>query len=628
MFKFLRKYNKWILAVGGTLLMIVFLVPQAIQELSQRAAVESGVWATVGENDTEVPAQVRRQCENELGVLDQLRVVDPSMMIADEPTHWYLLVREAEQAGLLGGSAAGQLPPEQWSIFTSVVGNNQTVDDAISKRLAVRRLLLMYQQAAKLSDTRIRRHAQRQFHSVDARIVVLEATEDSDAPMPSEDAILAQFEEFRDVDPGPGDEDAGTPGFGYRLPNRFKIEWLTIPNDTIRTMVEGSGALNAIALHKHWELNQAKGFPPVDDTGKIPDEVRTDLLDELTAAKNDEIRRFASDQFITAWRKLRTEDGYRVLPDDWATQRIDFRSLATLLQETFPGLDLPAYEAVGDRWLTLEDIGELEGLAGASTDTFGPRPVDVGMLIGAAKEFGGDPVIPMQAGIAGPVLTRNGSDIILFRVTETDPARAPHDLDEVRDQVVSDLRTKADFDQLLARASSIEADARSRGLLSVAMDHGVEINASTQVQLDNMNLLAFSLQQNIPLTRTSSLPVIGAHVGAVGRIIDRALELTADRTLAETAPPDRIFVLPVGDRMALLVVELTSEMPLTRENFGQLAGYGLQGLLLSEELTEIEPTVADTFSVETLSERHNFQIKRRETDADPDAAVADAETTE
>ena len=34
----------------------------------------------------------------------------------------------------------------------------------------------------------------------------------------------------------------------------------------------------------------------------------------------------------------------------------------------------------------------------------------------------------------------------------------------------------------------------------------------------------------------------------------------------------------------------------------------------------IEPTVADTFSVETLTERHNFQVKRRETDTDPDAA--------
>ena len=50
MFKFLRKYNKFILAIGGTLLMIVFLIPQAIQSLSQRAASTGSVcarWPTI-----------------------------------------------------------------------------------------------------------------------------------------------------------------------------------------------------------------------------------------------------------------------------------------------------------------------------------------------------------------------------------------------------------------------------------------------------------------------------------------------------------------------------------------------------------------------------------------------------
>ncbi len=38
MFKFLRKYNKYILAVGGTLLLITFLIPTAITGLAQRSA--------------------------------------------------------------------------------------------------------------------------------------------------------------------------------------------------------------------------------------------------------------------------------------------------------------------------------------------------------------------------------------------------------------------------------------------------------------------------------------------------------------------------------------------------------------------------------------------------------------
>ena len=47
MFKFLRKYNKWILAFGGTVLMIAFLVPEAISRLSQQAAQGGAGWATV-----------------------------------------------------------------------------------------------------------------------------------------------------------------------------------------------------------------------------------------------------------------------------------------------------------------------------------------------------------------------------------------------------------------------------------------------------------------------------------------------------------------------------------------------------------------------------------------------------
>ena len=46
MLKFFRKYNKWILAVGGTLLMITFLIPQAIQGLSQAGAIRTAKWAT------------------------------------------------------------------------------------------------------------------------------------------------------------------------------------------------------------------------------------------------------------------------------------------------------------------------------------------------------------------------------------------------------------------------------------------------------------------------------------------------------------------------------------------------------------------------------------------------------
>ena len=48
MFKFLRKYNKYILAVGGTLLLITFLIPFAFTNLLQGMGAGRAPWARVG----------------------------------------------------------------------------------------------------------------------------------------------------------------------------------------------------------------------------------------------------------------------------------------------------------------------------------------------------------------------------------------------------------------------------------------------------------------------------------------------------------------------------------------------------------------------------------------------------
>ena len=52
MFKFLRKYNKIILVVGGVLLMITFLIPEAIQRLGQSAGQSGASFASVGDGES------------------------------------------------------------------------------------------------------------------------------------------------------------------------------------------------------------------------------------------------------------------------------------------------------------------------------------------------------------------------------------------------------------------------------------------------------------------------------------------------------------------------------------------------------------------------------------------------
>src|SRR4051812_32921364 len=101
MFKFLRRYNKYILSVGGVLLMITFLIPQATTRLSQSAAERRASIGTVG-NGEAVPATEWQVVQAEVDFMNNIGVRFPGIGAVDKPSHWYLLVREAEQAGLVG----------------------------------------------------------------------------------------------------------------------------------------------------------------------------------------------------------------------------------------------------------------------------------------------------------------------------------------------------------------------------------------------------------------------------------------------------------------------------------------------------------------------------------------------
>lgn len=640
MFKFLRKYNKYILAVGGTLLMIVFLVPQAIQSLSQRAAVGSAVWATVGADNKEVSARDRRTCEVELDILERLGRAGVRLGITDEPEHWYLLVREADQAGLVGGRAGDQLSPELLGSLASVVGPTPALDQAITKSLAVGRLLDLYQRAGKLSDGRIRAEAERLFHSVEGRAVVLEAAAGDDAPEPSEAEIVAQFDKYRDVNPGGSaanpvedpeaeadaeaiakEMDAANPaGFGYRLPDRFKLEWLRIERDDVRAMIEAGDELNNIELIKHWKRNQeAKAFPPVDATAEVPDRVRADLLNELTTRKLDAIRKFASDRFLASWRRLPSPEGYYELPDDWIERRVGFGELALAMQAEFEDLALPAYEAVGDRWLVIEDIDGIEDLSGAGTDKYARGVTDVATLVDAAKEFGGSPTMLVQEGVAGPVLSDAADQsLVLFRIIETDASRPAKDLAEVRDRVVADLQRKMAYDKLVSEIGAIEQAALNDGLLALAVDRDTDVQRLSGVSLYNPGIAQFQLQNNMALRALpSALPVVGQDEAATEAIVDRALALPRDTPTDDVPRAERLLVLSVDRAMAVLVVEIEGQTPLDRERFGTFVGSrALQTMMLGQELVDVNESLADVFSYEVMKKRHNFNVMVRETEDD------------
>ncbi len=620
MFKFLRKHSKWILAIFGTLLMVVFLIPQAITALSRRAAQGSAVWATVGEDSSEVKRDALVECQNDLQMLQKLQQPVPGFGILDNPVQWFLLVREADEAGLINAGSLGTIPRDQLEMILARAGrvNIQQLDRTLSRLAGVRRMLTMYQLGAGMSDRRLRVRAESLFHTVEARMVAIEATADPDAAEPTQAEIAAQFEAYKEFAPEEGER-----GFGYRLPDRCKIEWLTISTPSVRDMVEQSDALNNIALFRYWERNwEAKKYPsPNEGATAVPEEVRLDLLKEETVKQRDAIAKFARDRMLGTHRRLLSPEGYFELPEDWDEQKIGFQALALEIQQEFPGIALPAYEAIGDRWLTMDDIKLIPGFNMAYTDKYGPNTrTGPSELVSAAREFGGDTVILVQEDITGPQLKSTDDSVILFRITDTDPSRPPHDLGEAREQVIVDLQRIAHYEQLSADANAIEAKARTEGLLAVALEHDTVVRPNARVTQYILFMLDYQLQNGYPLTpQPSVLYGVGQDVEAIKEIIDRALEIPYG-TAPEDVPADqRIFVLPRDDKMVLLVMELGKQNPLDLEHYEQLADSGLlQRMMLNNELGDIEQTVTEAFSMEVLMARHNLVLKRRDTDEEED----------
>jgi len=628
MFKFLRKYNKYILAVGGTLLLITFLIPFAFTNLLQGVGRGGATWATVNDDQPQkVTVSDLNRTRRELQLL-QYTTPQLGLRGIERAEYWYLLQREAEQGGFIAAAStalSGQPDLQNLGLLSSASGENaRFVAQTMAKVQGVSRMIEAYLASDRYSDRRLKHRARRMLHRTTVQPVVLEASAPPAPATYTDEQLLEQMNTYAEVAPGEGDM-----GFGYRLPDRVKLEWLAIPADSVRAMIEASGRLNAVALRKHWrrehgrdvELGRASRFGPPDSDAPVPDAVRSDLLNTHTGSSLDDIARHANDQLRIARRGLAHRGGYLELPDGWAGQPL--ADLALDIQDSF-GVALPEYHALGDRWLTAGDLIEIDRIGAASTDKFGQTPVRLSQLVMAAKAFGGSPTIPIQLGVAGPPLRGADGSVYLFRIIATDPSRPPDSVDEVRAAVVADLDKLAHYRQLAEASDRVRQVATEEGMVALAMLYDTTVRPAASVSMTDVSTL-FSAGGPQP----TRLPVIGRHEPTAAAIIDRGMALPQDVLLADMPVEDRLLVIPVEDRLSVLVALINDQAPLTEELYRIYAQNGMiQLALIAEDLAEVSP-LDDAFSYNALAKRHNFEIAGSdapvaEPDAANDASQADA----
>jgi hypothetical protein len=624
MFKFLRKYNKLMLAVFGVLLMITFLIPQAFDRLGAGGATGATV-GYIGDGEKYTAGQ-DSQASRELDVLEKTR--DPqivgfiNMLGIKEPAHWHMLVREAERAGLVRTAASVGLDDSTVAVLSQVTSQSPDfIRTAFAKFTGVAQLVGLYQTGGLYSDRRLMRAAEELMHQATVQMVVLEADGKSSQFEPIAEQIEEQFKKYQDVEAG-----AGEHGFGYKLPNRVKLEWLEIPVDTIREAAQQSKEFNNVAQRLHWRRNAsdpAKKFPPVQDTGTIPDVVKNDLLEKLTLERADNIARFANEQLRLNRRGLPEKDGFVVLPPDWSAKSLDLQKLAAEIQAK-DGVALPIYQSTGD-WVALDKLNTLEKISRATSDKLGSTPIGFEQLVRSAKEFGGLSIgVPIQAGVAGPPLKESDGSVVVFRILEAEAAHSPASVDDVREQVIADLRKLDEYKKLAEQSEQLRAAAIEKGLIALALEHDMAVQRGQVTMADQFSPMAQQrMQFNMPMVvDPSSLPVIGKNREVNEAILKHALTLPQDKPVEELSEEQRTLVLPVPEKLAVVVVRLAHQFPLTRERFADLAQKNsIQSMIASEEDGE-QGEFTDVFGFDAMKKRYNFTYTRESQPEQPPAEAA------
>jgi len=656
MLKFLRKYNKWILVIGGSLLMVAFLAPQAIQRLGKLND------RTIADFDGKpMKASKLRLAANELRGVDALGGTNglASILLSldsgsqDRDIQWFLLTQEAEQGGYIGSDQDGatlypfiaeqlalanvramiQQNPQfqsiafqllgqyrdQWlqriqSTENSAAGAGQfhSIEDfhkAIAKLRGVLRLRESYARLGRFSTTRAANEAKETFDAAETSYVVIPSDRFiSDVPEPTEDQILAHYEQYKDKLASETDY-----GIGYRQPDRIKLEWLAIE----RAPIEAAITIDPVEASKFQQLNPDQ-FPGTfsEERPRIEAALRRQKADDILK----EAENFVSAETLRATRTLERDGNYVKVPDNWNQVRPPLEQIAqTVVQrisEANDGMVIPTPTVTrhDDSWLAAQDILSLPGI-GFSQIRYGSTQLPIAGALFNVRELNPNPSLAVQVGVLASEFPSTGNDgsIYFFRILAAHKASPPDSIDEVRDEVIKDIKRIEAYDQLTQRLSTYAEVAINSGLDDVV----AMLNAGLP---DDTNITVGDFPDRISITDGVTLRSrIGRSTPAIFQdqaVLDSAFGISKsiDPTLKiEDVPlPDRTYIVPAPKSLAVVVGRIDSVQPLTQEDFA--TGYNdIANTLLTLEITDLGVT-DDPFTLERLEARHNFKMRRDEQD--------------
>ena len=665
MFKFFRRYNKFILAIGAALLMVAFLVQGTVDRLFGANPTRQ----VIGHIDGR---KVRQGDQNQAGIQMQVLRSLGIMVPPVSPWQWLLMKNEAQALALSASQAEVDQTLTAFGIdevtLLRLADQGQVSDQYVRQAIhdwvmiehyrdlmlsrtyrSLEEKLAWYTRAleqmrqglplfyvqtmldlARGSGRYSRPLIERFIHQSESAVrisafVIPASTYAGRVEAVSEDVLQDLFHRFQDNMPGEGEPY----GFGYRYPNRVKIEFLEIPAD----MLDQHVTVSEEKALEHYQSHQSdykvaddaeSAAAPTADSG--PDkiqpyrQVRKQIIDQLQTQEAQqlglEMIRTAQSIIVNHDRNLPSKNGYRVLDDesvqDW--QPMSLTTLAMNLQERH-GL-LPKVEGYEDRWLNAAELSALPGI-GQST-LMGKLPAPFALYVLSARGLTPPEeslatdnlaVLRLQTNIVSEPLVASGN-FYLFRLIEIQAAHSPTSLEEVRPQVQRNAKQRQAYELLVSDRQRWIDRARREEFEDVATELGWPVlNPSEFVQRP----MDYFGREQIP-----EVQGIGRDSKFVDRVFEMA-QIVAEAGGVESASPgQRIDAIGLARTKRLAIVRIDKFVPITKSRFASAA---VNPAVQQDLARTLNPLTEDPFSPEALEQRVGF------VEETPDETDLDAEST-
>lgn len=640
MTKTLRKYQKWILVVGGSLLMVTFLVSGPMRGFGKDPSGRT--YATLGGKD--VTAGDYDMSRSHFDVLREAARPAMALLGIENSDHWFLLVHEAKAGGFVGHAGDGRdfIPElaemcveviEQGDMRTrfelmqkpelrkeyvgsfvqrlesagardrhSVAYTREGFELALAELRGVYRMLAADNGAVRLSERAARVALAEKFSGATVDAIVLDGEALAAAmPAPTSEQLQQHFEAHRDKKPADSPD-----GVGYVLPQRVRLEWLSIDRDVIAKAVK----LDPVEVRKRYMQNRETFKGEFEaERASVEKAITAELVDRVVGEADRAIRA----QVSQALRGVPEDGSFRKLPADWEGKRPRLADLAKRVVEgvqTSVGVAIPEPKTESrDKFLTPDDLTQLPGIGGAtlrlgsSTARFMNVPFLARELrTGEAKgEIPGLQVgVPFTAG----VLANAAGDRFYFTLLAFKPEGPAESLDEVRERAEKDWRALRAYDRLMGQGEAFKALAVSDSLEAVgklayaadpkATPPAVKRRASVTREAGGM----FADQD------LSAKPVVDA-VLAQAEGMDPLSEVKAD-TLAQ-----RTSVVGLPGKHHVVVVQVLQARPLTVESMRRVSRRVMDQLRASEYEAAFPTRPTNAFTFDQLKARLDFKLVER-----------------